>query len=133
MDRDVTVLLFVMSCLASVLLVGFAPVVWVFSMSTESVGFMGFLHMAFWLVGIFFGIRILLQRCSHLSVYGQGYLHVWALVFMIVSLQMTATLRPILGISESFFPTEKRFFLQHWSDVLSESQESDRDPSETWD
>lgn len=134
MDRgigEVTAMLLVMLCLASLLLIGFAPVAWVFSMSTESVGFMGFLHIAFWLVGVFFGIRLLLLGCAHFNVQDQRYLHLWVPVFMIVSLQMTATLRPILGTSESFFPTEKRFFLQHWSDVLFETQESNRDPSGT--
>jgi hypothetical protein len=31
---------------------------------------------------------------------------------------MTTALRPILGKSDTFFPTEKKFFLGHWGDCL---------------
>lgn len=115
---EITGLLLAMLCLASVLLVGFAPVAWVFSASTESIGFMGFLHLAFWGVGVFFGIRLLLQGVAQFHVDRHGYLHLWVMVFMVVSLQMTSTLRPIVGSSESFFSSEKMFFLQHWSEQL---------------
>jgi hypothetical protein len=35
-------------CLSSLLLIGFAPVAWIFSQSTNSVAFMGTLHLLFW-------------------------------------------------------------------------------------
>jgi hypothetical protein len=31
---------------------------------------------------------------------------------------MTTALRPILGKSDTFFPTEKKFFIGHWGDCL---------------
>src|SRR5260370_41064186 len=45
--------------LMTVLLIGFAPVAWVFSQSTESVAAMGALHLAFWLISTCFGIRFI--------------------------------------------------------------------------
>ena len=33
---------------------------------------------------------------------------------------MTTALRPILNHGETFFPTEKKFFLAHWFDVLEQ-------------
>src|SRR5207247_11295105 len=41
--------------LMTVLLIGFAPVAWVFSQSTESVAAMGALHVAFWFISTCFG------------------------------------------------------------------------------
>ena len=40
-------------------LIGFAPVAWIFSQSTDSVAFMGALHLAFWVIGIRFGLRLI--------------------------------------------------------------------------
>ena len=31
---------------------------------------------------------------------------------------MTGALRPILGNSDAFLPTEKKFFVSHWTDSL---------------
>src|SRR5689334_11831016 len=46
-------------CLSSFLLIGFAPVAWIFSQSTNSLAFMGILHLLFWLIGLSFGLRLL--------------------------------------------------------------------------
>jgi hypothetical protein len=43
--------------LMSILLVGFAPVAWLFTQSTESVVWMGSLHLALWFISAFFGVR----------------------------------------------------------------------------
>ena len=37
-------------CLSSLLLIGFAPVAWIFSQSTDSLPLMGTLHLFFWLI-----------------------------------------------------------------------------------
>jgi hypothetical protein len=47
--------------------------------------------------------------------------NVWICIFLLVVLQMTTALRPILGKSDSFFPTEKKFFLGHWFDTMEQS------------
>ena len=106
--------------LTTILLVGFAPVAWVFSQSTNSITAMGFLHLAFWAVATFFGWRFLKNGFTHLSAQSLGALYVWICIFVLVCLQMTTALRPIIGTSENFFPTEKKFFLAHWFEVLEQ-------------
>ena len=106
--------------LTTILLIGFAPVAWVFSQSTNSVTAMGFLHLAFWAVATFFGWRFLKNGFTHLSAQSMGALYVWICIFVLVCLQMTTALRPIIGTSEDFFPKEKKFFLAHWFEVLEQ-------------
>ncbi|HEX4665523.1 MAG TPA: hypothetical protein VH207_02900 [Chthoniobacterales bacterium] len=111
--------LFAAVCLTSLLLVGFAPVAWIFSQSTDSVAFMGTLHLLFWLIGLGFGLR-LIRGLRRIDGPNKGsHLVIWSLIFILVCLQMTTTLRPIVGRSDHFLPGEKKFFLAHWADSLS--------------
>ncbi len=103
----------------SVLLVGFAPVAWVFSQSTESLPAMGGLHLAFGLVACFFGLRFLSAAFTHFKANSRAGLSFWTLVFLLVALQMTTALRPIIDTAPTFLPKEKKFFLTHWSDCLN--------------
>lgn len=104
--------------LMTILLVGFAPVAWIFSQSTESLAWMGALHLAFWLVATIFGVRFLKNGFVHANARSQAGVNVWIVIFLLVALQMTTALRPILGTSKTFFPTEKQFFVAHWFDCL---------------
>jgi hypothetical protein len=104
--------------LMTVLLIGFAPVAWVFSQSTESVAAMGALHLAFGLIATCFGLRFLHSAFRHVSGRPSGGLKVWMLIFILVVLQMTTALRPIVGTSDSFLPSKKMFFLSHWAECL---------------
>ncbi len=106
--------------LMTILLVGFAPVVWIFSQSTASLAWMGALHLVFWFVATLFGVRFMLAGFAHSNARSRAGLHVWIIIFLLVALQMTTALRPIIGKSDTFFPTEKKFFLVHWGDHLSE-------------
>src|SRR5881296_1676741 len=54
-----------MLMLMTILLIGFAPVAGLFSQSTESVVWMGVLHLVFWLIATFFGLRFLETGFSH--------------------------------------------------------------------
>jgi hypothetical protein len=103
--------------LTTILLIGFAPVAWVFSQSTSSIVAMGALHLVFWSVATIFGWRFLRNGFAHLNARSSGALYIWFLIFVVVCLQMTTALRPIVGTSEKFFPTEKKFFFAHWIDV----------------
>lgn len=107
--------------LTTVLLIGFAPVAWVFSQSTESVAAMGALHLAFAAIAVGFGMKFLARGFEQLNARFGGGLQVWVIIFVLVLLQMTAALRPILGTSDAFLPTEKKFFTSHWSDSLKSS------------
>jgi len=123
--RDVFGILAGKLALTTILLVGFAPVAWVFSQSTGSVFWMGLLHLAFWAVSAFFGARFLHTAFQPMLRSGLG-IKVWSLIYLLVALQMTTALRPILGTADTFFPTEKRFFLAHWFGVLEEAVKPDR-------
>jgi hypothetical protein len=101
--------------LTGVLLAGFAPVLWVFSQSTTSLAFVGFLTLAFWLISLFSGARLILHAQEEAAPKAKGsYIALWLLIFMLVTLQMSTALRPIVGSSTSLLPEEKRFFGQHW-------------------
>jgi hypothetical protein len=107
--------------LAGLLLLGFAPAVWIFAESTDSFGFMGFLGIASWIIALLFALRFLKAAVFATGGAQKGPLAVWSIVFLLVTLQMTTSLRPILGRSEQFLTQEKKFFLQHWGDWIGES------------
>lgn len=103
-----------MVALTSLLLLGFAPVIWVFSTSTDSLGFMGFLALCFWIIGLFFGTQLLSGSIRALGSDTTSYLKVWITIFTVVTLQMSTSLRPLIGTSDTFLPEQKKFFIQHW-------------------
>jgi hypothetical protein len=104
--------------LMTILLIGFAPVAWIFSQSTESLAWMGTLHLIFWFIATIFGLRFLETGFSHSNAKSHAGFHTWVVIFLLVAVQMTTALRPILGTSDTFFPTQKKFFLSHWNDCL---------------
>ena len=107
--------------LAGLLLLGFAPAIWIFAESTDSFGFMGLLSIGAWLIALFFALRFLKAVVHATGGTQNGPLFVWCFVFLLVSLQMTTSLRPILGHSDEFLTQEKKFFLQHWGDCIGTS------------
>ncbi len=106
--------------LTTILLIGFAPVAWVFAQSTGSLAWMGALHLAFWAIAAYFGARFLGTAFAY-HVKSRAGIRVWTVIYLFVTLQMTTALRPIIGTADTFLPTEKKFFLAHWSDVMNES------------
>lgn len=112
--------------LTGLLLMGFAPVLWVFSTSISSLNFMGFLALVFWAIGLYFGARLLLRAAGLLSMRGQGYLKTWLVIFIVVTLQMSTSLRPIIGTSDTLLPPEKKFFIQHWVENLGKENLAER-------
>jgi len=110
--------------LMTVLLIGFAPVAWIFSQSTESPACMGALHLAFWFVATGFGLRFLDAGFSHSQAGSYAGFYTWVAIFVLVAVQMTTALRPIIGTSKTFLPTEKKFFVTYWGECMT---------SEGWD
>jgi hypothetical protein len=104
--------------LMTILLIGFAPVALIFSTSTESLTWMGTLHLIFWFIATLFGLRFLQNGFAHSNAKSLAGIHTWILIFVLVALQMTTALRPIVGSSPDFLPKEKKFFLTHWGDCL---------------
>jgi hypothetical protein len=119
--RTVSGVLFAAVSLGALLLIGFAPVAWIFSQSTDSVAFMGALHLILWAIGISFGLRLIQGMGRLLSGSVRSQMKLWGLIFVVVCLQMTTTLRPIVGTSKHFLPGEKKFFLAHWWETVFES------------
>ena len=104
--------------LTSLLLLGFAPVLWIFSQSSESLPFMGFLALVFWLIALVFGLRMLLAVSIMQMAQSVSYIKVWLAIFIVVTLQMSTALRPIIGKADTLLPTEKQFFIQHWLEEI---------------
>lgn len=104
--------------LMTILLIGFAPVAWLFSESTHHVAWMGFLHLLFWGISTAFGLRFLQAGFAHAKARSNSGLNTWAVIFLLVVLQMTTALRPLVGTAEDFLPKEKRFFITHWLNCM---------------
>ncbi len=104
--------------LMTILLIGFAPVAWLFSQSTESLAWMGALHLIFWGIATVFGLRFLNAGFSHTQARSNAGFNTWVVIFVLVVLQMTTALRPIVGTADTLLPEEKKFFVSHWVDCL---------------
>lgn len=117
--RSVCGALFAAVCLSSILLIGFAPVAWIFSQSTDSIVFMGTLHWLFWIIGIRFGLRLIDATGRFLGAASRGHLRIWNVIFILVCFQMTTTLRPIIAPSKTFLPIEKKFFVANWFESIN--------------
>ncbi|BCX46639.1 hypothetical protein HAHE_05470 [Haloferula helveola] len=114
-------LLGAMLALAGLLLLGFAPAVWIFTQGTRSFGFMGTLSVGSWLVALVFAFRFILTALRVHGAKQKGPLAIWCFIFLLVTLQLTTSLRPILGTSDRFLTDEKKFFLQHWAESAGEN------------
>jgi hypothetical protein len=110
--------------LTAILLIGFAPVAWLFSQSTDDYKWMGTLHLVFWGVATVFGLRFLESGYSHSHARSNPGLATWVVIFTLVVLQMTTALRPIIGTADTFFPPKKQFFVSYWYDCLMSGQPS---------
>ncbi|GAA5130874.1 hypothetical protein JIN84_05285 [Luteolibacter yonseiensis] len=107
--------------LAGLLLLGFAPAIWIFAESTDSFGFIGTLAIGTWIIALVFALRFLKSVVFTTGGTQKGPLVIWSAVFLLVTLQMTTSLRPILGRSPVLLTQEKKFFLQHWGETIGES------------
>lgn len=100
--------------LMGILLVGFAPVSWVFAQATSSVAFMGALHLAFLALSCAFGLGLVNRALSAMNKKPIPGLGLWHLLFVLVLLQMTTTLRPLVGPYDGVLFHDRMFFLAHW-------------------
>ena len=115
-----------MLALAGLLLLGFAPALWIFSQGTASFGFMGFLALASWLIALVFAFRFLRTALRETGANQNGPLLIWFTIFLFVTLQLSTSLRPILGQSDKFLTTDKKFFLHHWIEMSGKSWERNK-------
>lgn len=111
------------SCLAMIgfLLIGLAPVAWLFAVSTENLPFVVVLNLCVWLVAIGFVIRFI-TKLQHNELFQRlTGIKFWLLILALVSLQMVTSMRPILVKSEgSWWMSEKKFFIHHFTSCFEE-------------
>ena len=107
----------IMGCLLAAL----APVMWLFAVSTESLGFIMFFSCALATVAAHFAHRPLLHA-RELGIVGSlAGLRIWFAVFLLVALQTITLIRPMLSSSEGERkPDGKCFFLEHFKCALFE-------------
>ena len=73
--------------------------------------FFGFLLIVLWLICACFGLSLVFRSGHALGMTNTGHFAVWCLIFLLVTLQMTTTLRPIIGSEEKLVNfEEKKFF-----------------------
>ena len=104
--------------LVGVLLVGFAPVSWVFSQATSSASFMGGMHIVFLLISSYFGLGLIKRALAAANGRPLKGTALWSLLFLLVVLQMTTTLRPLVGEFDGELFHDKQFFVAHWIENL---------------
>ena len=107
--------------MTSLLLIGLSPAAWIFSVSTQSLSFMAFLHLVCWLIATGIGLNLLTKGVLLLGAKSKPILTIWCFIFITVSLQMGTTLRPLIGRAADPITKEKKFFLTHWFETLDES------------
>jgi hypothetical protein len=116
--------------LMTILLIGFAPVAWLFSQSTGSVTWMGTLHLVFCSISTCFGLRFLDAGFAHSRARSTAGLNIWIIIFMLVAVQMTTALRPLVGTADTFLPKEKKFFVSYWGECLKSPRSGSLDASQ---
>jgi hypothetical protein len=118
--RQVAAMLAGVAGVSSVILVGFAPLVWLFGISTASVRFMTLFHAAIWCIAFGCGWRLLVESLRG----GQRERKIaiaWATIALVVCAQMATFYRPMLGVSltKSFRERERAFFFEHFYTSLA--------------
>jgi len=107
--------------LSCILLIGFAPVAFVFTFSIQALPFMGIVHLLIWSISLYFGLRYFARGTMMLGGKDPFMLKVWAFIFLLTLMQMSTTLRPILGTGTYQLNTQKQFFITHWMNTLQHS------------
>ena len=107
--------------MTGLLLLGLTPVSWLFSVSTDNLPFVVVSNLLAWGLAVSFSCRFfaLLNRFAN---GGKPVgLNWWLVIYIIVSLQMTTTMRPLLRMPETGWRAkEKKFFLSHFGDSFRE-------------
>ena len=97
-----------------------APILWLFAVSTESATSIVFIFIVMSAIAWCF-VQIPIDGiCSKGLVPRRQVLYVWAVVLLVVSLQMVTLMRPMLSRPEDGrLPPGKCFFLKHFAQLLN--------------
>ena len=108
------------SATLSLLLAALAPILWLFTVSTTSAAFVAFLTFFLLFVAASFAIRPVARACALKLLDATLALRVWLLLLVIVALQTTTLLRPMLAPpSTPPSPEGKCFFIRHFFHLLN--------------
>jgi hypothetical protein len=115
-DRFVVTLVGFVGMIALVL-IGLLPVEWLFSVSSRSLVFVVWLHLALWGIAVVFGARFLRAALPEMPTTA---MLLWLALFCVVSLQVTTFLRPTLWRAPNapILERGKLFFLDHFNKVV---------------
>ena len=98
-----TALVFLLAAAAAILLMGFAPIAWFFTVSAGGPVFMSFFHIAVFAVGLLFGVswlnasrRYLRRLAGGQASAPGGFFALWVALYAVVGCQLAYYLRPIL-------------------------------------
>jgi hypothetical protein len=91
-----------------------APIALIFALSTDSVGAMGTIHVIFLLISALFASRALARSWTAAGGARSPTAPLWTLLFVVVLLQLSTTLAPMLGAYSPLDLSQKRFFLADW-------------------
>jgi|KBSMisStaDraftv2_1062788.scaffolds.fasta_scaffold12067_5 hypothetical protein len=101
----------------ALVMAGLLPIEWLFSVSTESLAFVVWLHLALWTIAIIFGARFLRAAMPEVAT---GALVLWVVLFCVVCFQVTTFMRPTLWREPdaAILAHGKLFFLDHFKQAL---------------
>jgi hypothetical protein len=102
--------------IAGLILIALMPVIWLFSVSTISLEFIVWLHVFTWLTALVFGRQFLIGAFGT----ARRAAGLWLVLLLLVSLQMTTYLRPVLWRErgQPLFAREKLSFFSHLYEVV---------------
>ncbi|MCC6407655.1 MAG: hypothetical protein IT453_10830 [Planctomycetes bacterium] len=113
-----------MLALVAIFLASFAPIAWVFTQSSTLVTFVGALHLVVWIACAIASRRVLNAALKQWRARPTGLTSAWILILIVTSLQMTTTLRPIVGSAPELLDGERKFFLAHWAESFASDARS---------
>ncbi|HJQ37053.1 MAG TPA: hypothetical protein VKB93_07935 [Thermoanaerobaculia bacterium] len=101
--------------ITGLILLALMPVIWLFSASTLSLPFVVWLHVFVWLTALYFGQQHLFRAAGK----AHGTILLWLVLLLLVSMQMTTYVRPVLWrrADEPLFAKAKQSFLTHFDQV----------------
>lgn len=101
-----------------ILMLGLVPIVWLFSVSSRSLGFVTVLHALLWTLIVVFSTRFLSLALRESGAQSPPVL--WVALFLVVSFQVATVFRPILwvGPDARLFQSEKLFFMEHFARIM---------------
>ena len=101
------------------LLAALAPILWLFSVSTENVAFIVVLSCLLAALSLVFVVRPVTAAAEKGIVANRAGLNMWLVVFAVVALQTVTLVRPMLApIGTPRTPEGKCFFLMHFGDSV---------------